>query len=68
MDEPLGEEGPLRDEFVVAFDHQWVPRNPYRLARHEVLSYSWDEFARYVREEARSSSSARGGRAPPTPS
>jgi len=47
------ENGALQDEFAWAFEHEWVPRNPYRLARHEVLAYSWDEFARYVREEAR---------------
>lgn len=43
----------LQDEFVSAFDHEWVPRNPYTLAQHDVLAYSWEQFARYVREESR---------------
>ncbi len=53
LGEPLGEDGELREEFVHAFDHPWCQRNPYRLAHHEMLVYSWAAFSRHVKEKSR---------------
>jgi hypothetical protein len=53
LGEPLGEKGALRDAFLQHFDHDWCPRDPYRLAHHEVLTSSWGVFSRYVKETSR---------------
>lgn len=52
LQEPLAHPR-LRQAFVEAFPHEWCRRSPHRLAHHDILAYSWEEFARYVREDAR---------------
>ncbi len=52
LDEPLSNEK-LREEFVGAFDNDWVSRHAFRQAHHQVLTESWLAFARYVKQECR---------------
>lgn len=52
LDEPLANDE-LREAFVTTFVDDRISRHAARLAHHEVLTRSWEDFARYVKEQAR---------------
>lgn len=53
LGDPLGNDGPLRDAFIEAFEDDRISSHAFRLAHHERLAYGWETFARLVREKSR---------------
>lgn len=54
----LSEEGAVDDYRValalsLAFDHDWVPKNPYSSRPEQRLLWGWDRFAEFVKHERR---------------
>ena len=52
FDDPLDNEE-LQGEFVSAFEHQWCPRDPYRLEHSQMLLHSWKRFVQTVKSDKR---------------
>ena len=52
FDDPLENEE-LQGEFVSAFEHQWCPRDPYRLEPSQMLLHSWKRFVETVKTDKR---------------
>ena len=50
--DPLAHED-LYWAFVLAFEHQWCQRSPYRLERSQMLLHSWSRFAEITKTQRR---------------